>query len=111
MIEDAVRDLLADRAEHAPVRVDGQVMLERVRRRRRARGHGVLVAAAAAAAVCVLIAVDVALGPRNTFEPTAAPPAPSGPQPFLGQSAAKATARPYRGRSAEAPAPRPATTQ
>jgi hypothetical protein len=80
VIEDAVRDLLADRAEHAPVRVDGQVMLERVKRRRRARGRGVLVAAAAAA-VGILMAVDAALGPRETLAPTgtAAPASASRP--------------------------------
>jgi hypothetical protein len=77
VIEDAVRDLLADRAEHAPVRVDGQTMLERVRRRRRARGRGVLAAAAAAGAVGVLIAADAALGPRDAFERTGAVGTPS----------------------------------
>jgi hypothetical protein len=51
VIEDDVKQVLASRAEQAPVRADGRAMLERVGRRERAQVRGRAVAAAAAVAV------------------------------------------------------------
>ena len=51
MIEDAVKQVLASRAEEAPVRADGRAMLERVGRRERVQARSRVVAAAAAVAV------------------------------------------------------------
>jgi hypothetical protein len=100
VIEDAVRELLADRAELAPVRLDGRHMLERVERRRRVRTRGLLTVAAAAAAVGVLIGADALMAPRGADQrneaahSSATQPAPSqppAPTPFVGPSPPPAT--------------------
>ncbi len=78
MIEDDVKQMLAGRAEQAPVRTDGRDMLDRVRRRERGQVRRRAVAAAAAVAVLAGGGAWWSARTAPTSESAAAPPVATG---------------------------------